>query len=107
MTDKEQIYQFIVNSGTVEKVTKKLHSYLRGDIMDYIQDLYLLIFNVPEEKLFSLYMSGKQNLLNYCASICIYNLAGENTNLHKMCSSRQINSVSLDDFINKNYEYDE
>lgn len=33
---KEIIYNFIVESGTIEKVTKKLSFYLKGDINDYI-----------------------------------------------------------------------
>lgn len=38
---KEIIYNFIVESGTIEKTVKKLSFYLKGDINDYIQDLYV------------------------------------------------------------------
>ena len=38
---KEIIYNFIVESGTIEKVVKKLSFYIKGDINDYIQDLYV------------------------------------------------------------------
>lgn len=33
---KEIIYNFIVNSGTIEKTVKKLSFYLKGNIDDYI-----------------------------------------------------------------------
>lgn len=33
---KEIIYNFIVESGTIEKTVKKLSFYLKGNIDDYI-----------------------------------------------------------------------
>lgn len=37
----KEIYNFIVESGTIDKTVKKLSFYIKGDINDYIQDLYV------------------------------------------------------------------
>ena len=55
---KEIIYNFIVESGTIEKTVKKLGFYIKGDINDYIQDLYLQVFSVSMDKLIDLYLTG-------------------------------------------------
>ena len=103
---KEIIYNFIVASGTIDKTVKKLSFYIKGDINDYIQDLYVQVFSVPIEKLVDIYLTDPQNLLNYCASICIYNLSNDKSKVHKNCCTRSIGTVSLEELLDKNYEFD-
>lgn len=55
---KEIIYNFIVESGTIDKTVKKLSFYIKGDINDYIQDLYVQVFSAPIEKLVDIYLTG-------------------------------------------------
>lgn len=73
-------------------------SYIKyEDIQDIIQDLYLEVFNIPEGKLNDLYNQGQMNLLNYVASICIYNLTNQKSRVLKKYQYN-INFISIEEY---------
>jgi len=55
----DDIYNEICRSQIVEKVTSSISSYINNDKKDFIQEMYLTIFEIPEPKLVKLYNSNQ------------------------------------------------
>lgn len=57
--NKEEIISNIIQSNIVEKVTNSLLNTLGPYKDDFIQEMYLIILELPDDKLFELYNKGQ------------------------------------------------
>lgn len=78
----------LINSIYRKNIPIKIYNKLRRklpneeDVDDYVQEMYLILLETPEEKLLDLHQQGR--LEDYFARICINQLVNKNSNLHKL-----------------------
>ena len=63
-----EIIQYVIDSQIIPKCTAKWDNVTKGCRDDMIQDIYLMLCEMPEERLLKLYSNNE--LLYYVASIC-------------------------------------
>lgn len=56
--DRDKIIQEIYHSELVDKVTSSFSSWLKNNKEDFVQEIYLMILQIPEDRLISLYTKG-------------------------------------------------
>lgn len=66
-------------------------------IEDYIQEVWVQILQVPQDKFLGLWYKGKGKFTNYLKSIVINNIRSNSSNLYKNIRLDDVNKIHLDD----------
>lgn len=79
---KNRIIEEIMKKGIPQKVYSKVRRLNREeDIEDYIQDMYVLLMELPDNKLIGLYQ--RKELDKYFAKICLNQLSNNKSVTHQ------------------------
>lgn len=80
---RNKIIEIIYKQSIPEKLANKMWRRFRLNIdkFDYIQEMYLILLEIKEDKLIDLYGQGK--LDDYFAQICLNQLTRRSSNFHK------------------------
>lgn len=89
--NRDNIIQFIVTSKIVEKLANRFASLLGNNKEDYIQELYLMILTIPEDKLISLY--SRNELIYYIISIARNQAVYKKSDFNKIYNNQLIDVV--------------
>lgn len=94
--DKNKIITEIYNKCIIEKIASKLSNRFKReeDMSDYIQEMYLILLDMPEDKLFRLYTD--KELDNYIAQIALNQLVNTQSKFHRLMEDN-INKVQIED----------
>lgn len=65
---REDILKYLLSQKLIEKLASRFYSQLGTNKQDYIQEMYLIICEIPENKLIHLFERGE--LIYYIISIC-------------------------------------
>lgn len=68
MCTRNTIIEEIYNEKIIERCLAKYSKRMKGNIEDIAQDIYMMIIEMPEEKLLNLY--NKNELIYYVLTIC-------------------------------------
>lgn len=68
MCMRNRIIEDIYNEKIIERCTAKYSKKMKGNIEDVVQDIYMMIMEMDEEKLLNLY--NKNELTYYVLTIC-------------------------------------
>ena len=68
MTTKEDVITYILSQQLIEKLASRFSSQLGVNKQDYVQEMYLIICEMPEKRLVRLFEKGE--LVYYIMSIC-------------------------------------
>lgn len=99
---QERIISEVIANAIPEKISNKEKDRLRceDDRMDYIQEMYAILMEIPDEKILKLYNESKLN--DYFAQICINQIINPKSSFYK---KYQYDVVKVPITINyKNYE---
>lgn len=67
MTEYEEIINFVLSSDLIPKIAHKYKHYLKWDCEDYKQEMYLILLEIPQDKVISLFHSG--DLIRYLMQV--------------------------------------
>ena len=94
----ERLMEWLADTGYVEGlVGKKISPLDRAYIEDYIQEVWVQILEVPQEKLMDIWYKGKGKFTNYIKSIVINNIYSGSSHLYKNLREGTHELVYLDD----------
>lgn len=79
---KDKIINDIIKSNLVEKLASRYISYLKEDKDDFIQYIYLLLLEMPEDKIVSLHK--RNELVFYITAVARNNALGTNSKFKKI-----------------------
>lgn len=91
----EEIYNKHIPEKILSKVNK-LNSY--EDREDYIQEMYLILLEIPKDKLIKLY--EKKELADYFSKICINQMTNQKSTTHTKLQTF-IDKSKIEDYENK------
>lgn len=96
---RDDIIQGIIDEQIIEKCSTVFANYISPELKyDYIQDMYLAILEIPDDKLLQLYNDGTLNF--YILSICKYQATMNNSKFHTRYTNK-LKTVQLNDEIIK------
>lgn len=94
----EQLMNWLADTMWVEGRTRKVMSSLDQPYLDdYIQEVWLQILEVPQDKIMSVWRKGKGKFCNYIKSIISNNVISVQSNLYKHIRKDRKNEIYLDD----------
>ncbi len=67
MNTYDNIIEYIISMKLVEKLSSKYLHYLKGDRDDFIQEMYIIILTIPQEKIITLF--NNNDLVRYIIQI--------------------------------------
>lgn len=68
MTTRQEIFDWLISQKLIEKLSTRFSSLLGENLNDWIQEMYLTVFEMPEEKLIRLFDNNQ--LVYYIISVC-------------------------------------
>ena len=94
----DRLMTWLADTGYIEGLVGKRISPLdRHLIEDYIQEVWLQILEVPQEKMLDIYRRGKGKFVNYLKSIVINNVYSKTSHLYKNIREGTHELIHLDD----------
>lgn len=95
--NKTQIVEEIYKKQIPEKISNSIRDFLSlDDKRDYIQEMYLILMELPEDKFFRLYRD--KVLSKYFAQICITQLTVKDSAFYQKLRGR-IDTISLEQLL--------
>ena len=96
----QEIFDSIYRLKLPEKIGKRFWSRLKQyrDYDDYVQEMYLILLELPEEKVNSLFYRGE--LADYFSKICLTQITNNSSYFHRLIEGR-LETISIDDLIKK------
>lgn len=95
----QEIFDYIYKLQIPEKMANKIRRFKYNmDYKDYIQDMYLILLELDNNKIEKLYNKGNKELANYFAKICLNQLTKMNSQWHKKIEGK-VPTVSFDSLI--------
>ena len=95
---KERLMNWLADTGWVEGHIRKQISPLDVKYTeDYIQEVWLQILEVPEEKIMSIWYKGKGKFTNYIKAIIMNNIYSNSSHLYRNIRAGQENVYHLDE----------
>ena len=96
----QEIFDSIYRLKLPEKIGKRFWSRLKQywDYDDYVQEMYLILLELPEEKVNSLFYRGE--LADYFSKICFTQITNNSSYFHRLIEGR-LETISIDDLIKK------
>lgn len=97
---KPEIFDSIYRLQLPEKIGKRMWSRFKQyrDYDDYVQEMYLILLELPDEKVNSLFYRGE--LPDYFSKICFRQIANDSSYFHRLIDGR-LETISIDDLIKK------
>ena len=90
MCTRNQLIEEIYNEKIIERCLAKYSKRMKGNIEDVVQDIYMMIIEMPEDKLLKLYNDNELTyyILTICRNQCVNKYSKSNkkyqTNVKKM-----------------------
>lgn len=91
-----EIFNYVKGLCLPEKMANKFNSRFKNtqDKYDYIQEMYLILLEVPDDKLQGLY--ERKELPNYFSQICLNQITNHHSKFNKKYQTYNTNIISLD-----------
>lgn len=94
MITKEQCIEELIKTGFVENYCKKV-SYNKRDLKDIVQDIYIMVYDLPEEQVVDLFVQGGVNQLRkFVSGLIVRQLCSKNGKIRK---KYDLSNISFDD----------
>lgn len=95
---KDRIMEWMAGTKYVDGfIRKKIHSLDKEYVDDYIQEVWVQILQLPEEKIVEIYKSGKGRFTNYIKALIMNNIRSSCSYLYKHIRQPRVNEVYLTD----------
>ena len=95
---KDRIMKWMADTKYIEGfIHKRIHPLDKDYIDDYIQEVWLQILELDEEKIVEIYKSGKGRFTNYIKALIMNNIRSTCSNLYKHIRQPRVNEVYLTD----------
>lgn len=95
---KKRIMDWMSSTGFIEGfINVKSHALDKPYLEDYIQECWVQILLVPEEKIVDLYRSGKGRFTNYIKMLIMNNIHSNSSILYKNIRFARTKEVYMDD----------
>jgi hypothetical protein len=95
---KDRIMNWMASTGFIEGFIRiKSHALDKPFLDDYIQEVWVQILQVPEEKILFLYRAGKGRFTNYIKSLIMNNIHSTCSILYKNIRQSRTREVYLDE----------
>lgn len=92
--NKTQIVEEIYKMQIPEKISNSIRDFLcLDDKLDYIQEMYLILMELPEDKFFRLYRD--KELSRYFAQICLTQLCSKNSSFYAKLRGK-LDTISIE-----------
>lgn len=95
---RDRIMEWMANTKYVEGfIYKRIHSLDKEYVDDYIQEVWLQILELDEDKIVEIYKSGKGRFTNYIKALIMNNIRSTCSNLYKHIRQPRLKEVYLTD----------
>lgn len=95
---KARLMRWVAHTQYVENFIKaRIHQLDKPYLDDYIQECWVQILEVPEEKILEIYRRGKGKFTNYIKSIIMHNIKSNSSILFRNIRRDRFNEVYLGD----------
>lgn len=88
---RDDVINTIINSNLIEKLSNTFVSRLGVNKEDFIQEMYLILLEIPEERLVKLYTEGSLNF--YLLSVARNQVVNDKSTFNKKYNSKIIEYV--------------
>lgn len=88
---KDEVINYLLNKQLIERLGTTFQSYLGNDVQDFVQDMWEIVLNIPEEKLVGLY--ERKELDYYLLKIAKLQAVNENSKFHKLYNNKYITFI--------------
>lgn len=95
---RDRIMMWMASTGFIEGFIRiKSHALDKPYLDDYIQEVWVQILQIPEDKLLFLYRAGKGRFTNYIKMLIMNNIHSTCSNLYKNIRQARTREVYLDE----------
>lgn len=95
---RERLMKWVAHTQYVENfIKKRIHQLDKPYLDDYIQECWVQILEVPEDKILEIYRRGKGKFTNYIKSIIMHNIKSNSSILFRNLRRDKFNEVYLSD----------
>lgn len=101
---KDKVIKYLINKKLVERLGAHYQSYLEDLKEDFQQELWLIILELPEDKLIRLYENKQLDF--YLLSIARNQVVNDKSTFNRMYN-RKINTIPIEDYITEQDEDNE
>lgn len=95
---KDRIMEWMADTNYIEGfIYKKIHSLDKEYVEDYIQEVWVQILELDEDKIVEIYKSGKGRFTNYIKALIMNNIRSTCSYLYKNIRQPRLHEVYLTD----------
>lgn len=98
MCTHNQIIEEIYNEKIIERCLAKYSKRMKGNIEDVVQDIYMMIIELPEDKLLKLYNDNE--LTYYILSVCKNQIVNKYSKTNKKYQTN-VKKINYDEYAKK------